>query len=332
MKAKVKKLTSLFLFSIFLFSLCLPNIILVSSFSQSSIHYFITINNDGSATWKLCWYTSLKTSDDVNSFQSYLQGVFQKNREALLKSFIDSMKGVVLQASSLTKRKMLLNNFNLSAYIITSGVTKVGVVEYSFVWYNFSKVVGNTIAIGDVFNGGFYLSSEDSFTIIFPRYFEISSYSPSPSLMNSTSVTWNGPLVFKNGTPSLVLRVKQASLTISSDKSSASPNEQIIVSGSVDPSFSGLSVVLSYTSPDGRVETRALKVSSSGSFSDAFSPSKEGEWKVLAKLIATPQYSILSNTLTITVVKPFYEEPLFLAAVAVVLLVVLALLLKKFIF
>ena len=326
----MKKLTSLFLFYIFSFSLFFPSLF-VSSYSQSSIYYLVTINNDGSATWRLCWYTNLKTSDDVNSFQSYLQGAFQRDREVLLKSFIDSMKNIVLQASSLTGRKMLLSNFNLSAYITTSGDTKVGVVEYSFMWYNFSKVLGNTITIGDVFNGGFYLSSEDSFTIIFPRYFEVSSYLPPSSSMNSTSVTWNGPLVFKSGTPSLVLRVKQTSLTISSDKSSASPNEQITVSGSVDPSFSSLNVVLNYTSPDGKVETRVVKVLNDGSFSDAFSPSKEGEWKVLAKLVVTPQYSILSNTITVTVAKPFYEEPLFLVAVAVVLLVVLVLLLKKFI-
>ncbi|MEM3257772.1 MAG: hypothetical protein QW768_01650 [Thermoproteota archaeon] len=325
----MKKLV-LFLFSIFLLSLIFSNHF--TSYAQSSTHYIITINNDGSATWKLLWYTELRTSDDVNSFQSYLQGVFQKNRETFLKSFIDNMKSVALEASSLAKRNMLLSNFNLSAYIITSGNTEIGVIEYSFVWYNFSKVVGNTITIGDVFNGGFYLSSTDSFTLTFPRYFEVYSYSPSPSSMNLTSVTWNGPLVFNNGSPSLVLRVKQTSLTISSDKSSVSTGGQVVVSGSVDPSFSGLDVVLNYTSPEGKVETRILKVSSSGSFSDVFSTSQEGEWKVLAKLIVTPQYSILSNTITFTVAKPFYEEPIFLAAVAVVLLVVLVIFLKKFIF
>lgn len=325
----MNKLASLFLFFIFLLPLIFSSTF-IGSYAQSSIHYFITINSDGSATWRIRWYTELRTSDEVSSFQSYLQGSFQKNRETLLKSFIDSIKSIVLEASSLTKRKMLISNFNLSAYIITSGGTNVGIIEYSFVWYNFSKVVGNTVAIGDVFNGGFYLSSEDSFTVLFPRYFEISSYLPPPSSMNLTSITWNGPLVFKSGTPSLVLRVKQVSFSISSDKSSVSLNEQVTVSGSVDPSFSGLNVVLSYTSPTGKVETKVLKVSSSGSFSDTFSPLEEGEWKVLAKLMVTPEYSILSNTVTFTVTKPFYEEPLFLAVVAVVVLVVLVILIKKF--
>lgn len=322
MKKLLAFLISIFSFFTFLFS---P----IYSYPQSSTHYIIIIRNDGSAIWKLYLYTKLENPDEVNSFQSYIQEL-QKSHEELLKNFANDIQKIVLEASLLSKRKMYLSNFNLSAYIASVNDAKVGVIEYSFIWYNFSEIVGNTITIGDIFVGGFYLSDEDSLTIVFPRYLKIFSCSPSPSSTNLTSVTWNGPLVFRNRAPSLTLNVKQTSFTISTDKSSVSLNDQIKISGILDPSFSGLSIILNYTSPDGKVTTKLLRVSNDGSFEDTFSPSKEGEWYTVAKLSVTPQYSILSNFATFLVSRPFYEQPIFLAAVVIILLIMILIISKKF--
>jgi len=270
----------------------------------------------------------LATNDDLVSFQDYIRNYIPKNREVLLKNFIENFNSIIVRASMVTKRRMSLSNFNLSAYVLSLGNENIGVLEYSFLWSGFSKVEGKTITIGDVFEGGFYLYDGDSLTILFPPYFQVKSYSPQPSSMNLTSITWNGPMSFNNEEPYLVLTVKEASLRISLDKSSANVNEKVKVYCSIDPSFSGLKANITYISPSGRSITNIITIPPSGSFEDTFSPSEEGNWKIVAEVKVMPSYSVSASTSLNVVPRPFYEQPIFIIAVAVLIVVVAALIVK----
>jgi hypothetical protein len=59
--------------------------------------------------------------------------------------------------------------------------------------------------------------------------------------------------------------------------------DAIPVSGGISPAVSGASVNLIYTRPDGTEFTRTVKASSTGVFSDQYTPDNVGQWKVRAE-------------------------------------------------
>lgn len=159
----------------------------------SQPEYAIQVGYDGSATW------TVTQTLDINSSIETLETL--QNRITLLVTASESATGRAMAASvdSLT--------FTASGSYIEA--------EYKFQWENFSKVQGEQIIIGDVFqvpdffsqlygDGGVYMSYP-------PEYVVVGTVQPPPSTQNSSIqlLSWLGTKDF-NGDTRIVLTEKPA--------------------------------------------------------------------------------------------------------------------------
>jgi uncharacterized membrane protein len=162
--------------------------------SQNRAEYTIQINTDGSAAWTIGLTVGVnETYDDVFQLQ---------NRVSRL----------VEAARSKTQRDMDVLEDSLS-----STYTLVGsyiVIEYKFLWANFSRVENTSITIGDVFQTpSFFLQlfGDGRVHVAYPSSYSIETALPPPSKRDDSVqiLEWPGTNDFDEAR--IVLREKSAS-------------------------------------------------------------------------------------------------------------------------
>jgi uncharacterized membrane protein len=168
------------IFIVLLISLFLPCRI---AYCYSAVEYNIQINSDGSATWILIQDVGINGSIDTwPQFQ---------NKVTLL----------VEKAQNTTGREMNAENESMS--ISLSG--SYYVVEYSFIWWNFSVAENAKITIGDVFRvENFFnqLYGDGEVNMTYPSGYIVETVSPQPYKRDDSRQTliWVGTADFTNNT------------------------------------------------------------------------------------------------------------------------------------
>lgn len=160
----------------------------------------VNVNADGSAEWILQTRTRLETEEDVEAFKQFQQE-YRNNSTASLNAFESRMSSVVADAENATDREMRASNFSTSA-TIQEVPRRWGVVTFRFTWHGFAATDGGSLVVGDVFEGGWFLSEDDTFEMNAPDGYVVSDADPSPETSDNESVVWTGRVDFANGNPS----------------------------------------------------------------------------------------------------------------------------------
>lgn len=162
----------------------------------------IHVYPNGSAQWTIRIRTRLDSDDRVSEYKRF-QERFRENKSRYLDSFRQRMQGVVANAANATGREMRAENFSASTSI-QEVPRRWGIVTYQFTWTGFAAQQNDSLAVGDVFQGGFFLAANDTLEIEAPTEYEISRVEPTPVSQDDGVVTWVGREDFANRHPRVV--------------------------------------------------------------------------------------------------------------------------------
>jgi len=171
-----------------------------------STTYQIAVDGAGSATWVIERRFILSTEEEVAIFQSYISE-FESQKQAYLEEFSNETKVLVERGSLITGRSMRAENFDVTIGLLETVTASYGVIKYQYDWVGFAKIEEERIAIGDVFEGGFYLYKEDTLIVKYPQEFGIQAVSPLPddNRENEQALLWYGRRNFGGGEPTIIL-------------------------------------------------------------------------------------------------------------------------------
>ncbi len=157
---------------------------------------------NGTATWELRVRTRLRTDGDVADYRRF-QEAFRNDTDAYLDPFRQRMTGVVADAESATGRPMNASNFTASTRI-QEVPRRWGIVAFQFRWSGFANASGDRVAVGDVFEGGLFLSENDSVKVTGPPGYEVAASDPSPDDVDGRTLIWFGRADFDDRRPRAV--------------------------------------------------------------------------------------------------------------------------------
>lgn len=163
----------------------------------------IQLAENGSARWTIQVRTRLESDEAVSEFEQF-QDRIRANESIVLDSFRDRMTNVVKTAANTTGRPMSARNFAVSTRI-QEVPQRWGIVEYAFVWTAFGAERDGTLRVGDVFEGGFFLSEEDRLVIAPPPGYRIANSTPQPDSVPDGAVAWTGRQDFADTRPAVVI-------------------------------------------------------------------------------------------------------------------------------
>lgn len=202
----------------------------------------IELREDGTAAWTLRIRTRLDTDQRVAEYRAF-QERFRNDTAAYLDPFRTRMGGVVANAANTTGRPMRALNFTASTRI-QEVPRRWGVVTYQFTWTNFSVVSGETITIGDVFEGGFFIAANDTLQIAAPDGYAIEDISPPPDNQADGVATWNGRVDFDDRRPRVVMASGTPERTTDGEGSSTPRSDSAGVLAVVLAGIAGTGVLL----------------------------------------------------------------------------------------
>ena len=177
----------------------------------AEISYTFDIDTQGSAWYIIEYRTLLDSQDRINEFDEFKLVV--EGNSTHKAEFEARMRDIVTQAGIATSRPMAASDFDVSATTQNTATGNYGIVRYSFMWGNFAEVSGSSVVIGDVFFGGQYISTGDTFIIKVPDGYKVSEVTPTPDSERKSELIWSGPRNFNSGEPAVVIK-KSSSLFI----------------------------------------------------------------------------------------------------------------------
>ncbi len=185
------------------------------------IHLF----GNGSARWTISIRTRLDSQSEMEQFRRYQERI-RTNESAVLGQFRDRMTNAIAAAENATGRSMAAKRFAIETRI-QEVPQRWGVVTYEFTWVGFARVNADRLVVGDVFQGGFFLSEGDRLVVTPPDGFTVDSVAPSPDETVDRSVVWTGRRDFADGKPRLLAGVVTTGTT--------ETESTMTSAGSVDP-------------------------------------------------------------------------------------------------
>jgi len=182
----------------------------------------ITVHANGSAEWTFQFKRTLENDTERRDFQAFAEE-FDTGSTELYTDFRRRARALTAQGTNATGRPMNATGFSKRAYVNTLG--NQGIVEMSFRWTGFAPVAEDgTVTVGDVFEGGLYIRTDQRLVVTAGDGVEFAEASPAPdsisgdSLAASESVTWEGERSFTDERPRIVL------VPPSADPGSPTPN------------------------------------------------------------------------------------------------------------
>ncbi|MEE6208941.1 hypothetical protein U3A55_02060 [Salarchaeum sp. III] len=175
----------------------------------SSVHFTITVNEDGSARWTFQYRTPLENDSQRADFRDFAAR-FENETLPLYENFQDRAGALVADGENVSGRSMNATDFSRSARV-TGLSDNLGVVEMSFTWTAFARVQGEQVLVGDLFEGGLYVGESQRLVLEAGDGVRFASVSPQPDSMagetveESDSVTWFGPTEFADERPQATL-------------------------------------------------------------------------------------------------------------------------------
>jgi uncharacterized membrane protein len=159
----------------------------------------VHVYENGSARWTVQVRTRLDTDEEAADYRAFQERV-RDNASRYLQPFHDRMTRVVAAAANATGREMQARGFRLSTSI-QEVPRRWGVVTYSFTWPGFAATDGDALAVGDVFQGGFFLADGDRLQVVAPDGYAVERAVPDPDETGDGRVTWFGRLDFADEHP-----------------------------------------------------------------------------------------------------------------------------------
>lgn len=182
----------------------------------------IDVSENGSARWTIQIRTRLDTDEQVNEYTAF-QAQFRNDTAQYLGPFRERMQGVVSNAANATGREMRATNFTASSRI-QEVPRRWGIVTYEFTWTNFAGQKSETLVVGDIFQGGWFITANDTLQIEAPAGYNITRVEPGPASQDGGVVTWVGREDFADKRPRVEfsLATNQKATTEGSDTSTQS--------------------------------------------------------------------------------------------------------------
>lgn len=175
----------------------------------AEISYTFDIDTNGNAWYIIEYRILLDSQDRINEFDEFKLVVEGNNTHKA--EFEARMRDIVTKAGIATSRPMAASEFDVSVTTQNSATGNYGIVRYSFTWGNFAEVSASSVVIGDVFFGGQYISTGDTFIIKVPDEYEISEVTPTPDSERKSELIWSGPRNFNSGEPAVVAEKSSSS-------------------------------------------------------------------------------------------------------------------------
>jgi uncharacterized membrane protein len=163
----------------------------------------IHIDTTGSALWIVETRLVLTTQEDERLFDE-----FQKDetlKEGKLSDFKERMNLLLEKIKYSRQRSMNMTDFDIFLGKETTVTKTYGVIQLRFMWEGFAVLEGDTIIMGDVFEGGYYLSRNEILVVELPDNYHVVTVSPNPDQQKRSTLIWEGPMNFVSEEPAVVI-------------------------------------------------------------------------------------------------------------------------------
>ncbi|MBU7017151.1 MAG: hypothetical protein HXS44_06545 [Theionarchaea archaeon] len=180
--------------------LLFPHLIAQSTETTTIIIY---IDTTGSALWIVETRLVLTTREDEELFDE-----FQKDetlKEGKLSDFKERMNLLLEKIKYSKQRSMNMTDFDIFMGKETTVTKTYGVIQLRFLWEGFAVKKDDTIIMGDVFEGGYYLSRNEILIVELPDNYHVETVSPSPDQQKRSTLIWEGPMNFVSGEPAVTI-------------------------------------------------------------------------------------------------------------------------------
>ncbi|WP_276300989.1 helix-turn-helix transcriptional regulator [Halorussus lipolyticus] len=172
-----------------------------------SVEFHITVYENGTAGWTFTYQRTLNNETERQQFERFADE-FNNNSTAMWSEFRQQARRLAGAGQNTTGRTMKAQNFGKRAYVGGLVNDNRGIVKMSFQWTGFTYSQGETIIIGDVFEGGLYIGPNQSLVVHSGPGLQFESADPMKSakasgdtLAASESVTWQGERDFIDQRP-----------------------------------------------------------------------------------------------------------------------------------
>lgn len=162
----------------------------------------ITVYDEGSAFWELETRFKLKNEEDRLFFEEYV-GALEEEKAVLVEEKKAQIGDIIEKVALTASRSMAIKNLDLNYGVVETINGDYGVVTFQFLWEGFAKKEGDTLRIGDVFAGGYYLEKDATMILEIPPDFIYTLAYPPPDETRSSALIWYGPKRFGENEPSL---------------------------------------------------------------------------------------------------------------------------------
>lgn len=184
-----------------------------ATFDPDSVLLQVTVQADGTASWRIDYRLVLDTENRTQAFESVKRDI-EAEPDPYRARFKSQLRPAVRQAANETGRDMRLRNVSVSASRSQLG-PETGVVSYTFEWTNFSTVEGEQLRVGDALSG-FYVSEETTLLIGWPTDYRLATVTPEPDEERQHAAVWEGETAFANSEPRLRLNHRPKNTTTGS--------------------------------------------------------------------------------------------------------------------
>lgn len=175
-----------------------------------SVEFRIIVHENNSAQWTFYYKRELTNESEQRQFSEFAEK-FNSQETRTYRDFKSRAQTLTDIGQRETGRQMEARNFSKRAYVSPEPATDIGITRMSFVWTNFSYNEGDRIVMGDAFQGGMYLGSNQSLVIQPGEGLVFDSLNPPPDEMEvpnqprqSNTVTWNQEREFSDSRPRVV--------------------------------------------------------------------------------------------------------------------------------
>ena len=162
----------------------------------------VSVDANGSATWRIEFRTRLHDRADLAAFERY-QADLRGGSATASQTFYDRIRASIAAAAKATGRPMHGSDFSTNVELRRIP-ERVGVVVYTFRWDGFATVSTDRITVRDALVG-FFLNENEQLLVSWPAGYTLSESDPPPDARRERTVVWTGPTELGAGQPSLVV-------------------------------------------------------------------------------------------------------------------------------